>query len=152
MTKHQKNDNPKPKARASSAPYPSSSRAPSGQQQQQEQQEAAPAAKLTKAPRGSLAEAENKIAHFNEFVLQNMANKTILISGSYCRPPRKISSSALKNWRTGQSAWRRDLLAPRASQLLTEAIQAKEKKKEEKEEEKEEEEKEKDDEDMINEC
>ncbi|KAL3595313.1 hypothetical protein FPOAC2_09639 [Fusarium poae] len=77
MTKHQKNNNKKPKARASSAPYASSaSRAPSGQQQPlQPQQEAAPAAKPPKAPAGSVAEAEKKVAHFNEFVLQNMANK-----------------------------------------------------------------------------
>ncbi|OBS22480.1 hypothetical protein FPOA_08817 [Fusarium poae] len=56
MTKHPKNDS-------------SASRAPSGQQQPlQPQQEAAPAAKPPKAPAGSVAEAEKKVA-------QNMANK-----------------------------------------------------------------------------
>ncbi|KAG8670289.1 hypothetical protein FPOAC1_009697 [Fusarium poae] len=82
MTKHQKNNkNKKPKARASSAPYAkviicitcpigattTAATAAGGRSGGKEQP--------PKAPAGSVAEAEKKVAHFNEFVLQNMANK-----------------------------------------------------------------------------
>ncbi|UZP42811.1 hypothetical protein NXS19_010627 [Fusarium pseudograminearum] len=82
MGKHTNNKNKKP--RAVSAPYSNRgnqrqvSGAPSGQLQQQQQQEAAPAANPPRPLKGTLAEAEANVAHWNSKVLHLMDKKTAL--------------------------------------------------------------------------
>ncbi|KAF0635268.1 hypothetical protein FPSE5266_10964 [Fusarium pseudograminearum] len=72
------------KPRAVSAPYSNRgnqrqvSGAPSGQLQQQQQQEAAPAANPPRPLKGTLAEAEANVAHWNSKVLHLMDKKTAL--------------------------------------------------------------------------